>query len=50
MTFWSNFWAVVLVVGLILFAALAVVVSVGALFDIRSLFRSIRAQHDKQDR
>ena len=39
MEFWSTFWAVVFVLFLLLFAVVAVYVSVGALGDIRALFR-----------
>ena len=39
MEFWSTLWAVVFVLCLLLFAGVAVYVSVGALGDIRALFR-----------
>lgn len=39
MGFWSTLWAVVFVFCLLLFAVVAVYVSVGALGDIRALFR-----------
>ena len=39
MEFWSTLWAVVFVLCLLLFAVVAVYVSVGALGDIRALFR-----------
>ena len=39
MEFWSTLWAVVFVICLLLFAVVAVYVSVGALGDIRALFR-----------
>lgn len=39
MEFWSTFWSVVFVLCLLLFAGVAVYVSVGALGDIRALFR-----------
>ena len=39
MEFWSTLWAVVFVLCLVLFAVVAVYVSVGALGDIRALFR-----------
>ena len=39
MEFWSTLWAVVFVLCLLLFAVVAVYVSVGALEDIRALFR-----------
>ena len=39
MEFWSTLWAVIFVLCLVLFAVVAVYVSVGALGDIRALFR-----------
>ena len=45
MEFWSAFWGVQLLVGLLIFAGVAVAVAIGGLFDIRSLFRSIDMQH-----
>jgi hypothetical protein len=47
MSFWSTFWAWFLLLGLVLFLGLAVVVSIGGFFDIRTLFKSIRSQHDR---
>jgi hypothetical protein len=48
MSFWPQFWMWVLLFGLAVFCGLAVVVSIGGVFDIRALFRSIRRQHDQQ--
>lgn len=39
MEFWSTLWAVVFALCLVVFAAVAVYVSVGAIGDIRALFR-----------
>ncbi len=39
MVFWSTFWTVVFVLCLLLFAAVAVYVGVGAIGDIKALFR-----------
>ncbi len=39
MEFWSTLWAWVFVLCLVVFAAVAVYVSVGAIGDIRALFR-----------
>ncbi len=44
MDFWTVFWTVLLVLGLIVFAGLAVVVSIGGFFDIKRLFRSFDAR------
>ncbi len=49
MTFWLGLWEAVLIIGVVLFAVLAVVVIIGGAFDIRSLFRSLAAQHRQQD-
>ena len=46
MDFWVTFWTVFFVVSLILFAGLAVVTTIGGLFDMRSLFRSL-ARHSE---
>ena len=48
MIFWQILWAAVLVGGLALFAGLAIVVSIGGFFDIRSLFKSIEEQRAKE--
>ncbi len=45
---WQTFWAVFLIVSLILFAGLAVVVSIGAALDLRSMFRALRKEHQRQ--
>ena len=45
MNFWIYFWTYTLIAALAIFAALAVVVSIGGLFDIKTLFRSIEAKH-----
>jgi hypothetical protein len=50
MTYWSTFWTWFLIFALAIFLGLAVVVSVGGLFDIRALFRSIRSQHGEESR
>lgn len=41
MEFWSSLWAVVFVLCLVVFAVVAVYVSVGAIGDIRALFRKM---------
>jgi hypothetical protein len=50
MSFWSQFWTWFLLLGLALFAVLAVVVSIGGLVDIRALFKRIREQHRQPPR
>ena len=48
MNFWINFWSIFFFVSIALFAGLAVVVSIGGFFNIRSLFKSINQQHAQQ--
>ena len=48
MDFWITFWTVLLVLGLTVFAGLAVVVSIGGFFDIKRLFRSFDARHAEE--
>jgi len=51
MNFWINFWSFFFFASLAIFAGLAVVVTIGGFFNIRSLFKSLtnRAeQHDDQ--
>ena len=48
MDFWISLWKIFFFASLALFAGLAVVVSIGGFFNIRSLFKSLtdRAGHD----
>ena len=51
MNFWINFWSVFFFVSLGIFAVLAVVVTIGGFYNIRSLFKSLTSraeQHDDQ--
>ena len=48
MAFWIYFWTAFFVTSLVVFAILAVVVSVGGFFDIRSLFKSLTGHEDSQ--
>jgi len=43
--FWITLWKIVLIGGVGLFAALAIVVTIGGALDVRQLFRTLRAQH-----
>ena len=45
---WILVWKVVLIGGVVLFAALAVVVTIGGAIDVRDLFRTLREQHEQQ--
>lgn len=48
MRFWIDFWTVTFLVGVGVFALLAVVVTIGGIGDIRSLFKSISEQHESE--
>lgn len=48
MEFWSTLWAVVFVLCLLLFAVVAVYVSVGALGDIKALFRRMGRREEEK--
>lgn len=41
MNFWINLWTIFFFISLALFAGLAIVVSIGGFFNIRSLFKSL---------
>ncbi|MHC4558897.1 MAG: hypothetical protein ACYTFW_08840 [Planctomycetota bacterium] len=49
MNFWINFWTIFFVASLALFAGLAVVVSIGGFFNIRSLFKSLTNRVNRQE-
>lgn len=49
MDFWINFWTVLLILAVVVFACLAVAVTIGGFFDIKALFRSIDAKHSEED-
>lgn len=48
MQFWIDFWAFFFFVSLVFFAGLVVVVAIGGFFNLRSLFKGLREQHDPQ--
>jgi hypothetical protein len=51
MNFWISFWSFFFFASLAIFAVLAVVVTIGGFYNIRSLFKNLtkRArQHDDQ--
>ncbi len=41
MNFWVNFWTIFFAASLIVFASVAIVVTIGGFFNIRSLFKSL---------
>ena len=49
MNFWINLWTLFFLVSLAMFGALAVIVSIGGFFDIRSLFKSLTAGASRED-
>jgi len=49
MSFWTNFWTAFFVVSLVLFALLAVVVTIGGFFNIRSLFKSLSERPEQEE-
>ena len=49
MDFWVDLWTVFFFASLAIFAGLAVVVSIGGFFNIRSLFRTLTKQTALQD-
>lgn len=46
MQFWIDFWTFFFFASLAVFATLAVVVSIGGFFNIRTLFRGLRDRTD----
>ncbi len=49
MNFWINFWTAFFIISVVLFTILAVVVTIGGFFDIRSLFRTLSASSERSD-
>jgi hypothetical protein len=51
MNFWINFWTGFFILSLALFAGLAIVVTIGGFFNIRSLFKNLtgRSEQPEQD-
>ncbi len=49
MDFWISFWKIFFFASLALFAGLAVVVSIGGFFNIRSLFKSLSERSGQDD-
>jgi len=46
MNFWISFWSIFFFASLAIFAGLAVVVTIGGFFNIRSLFKSLTRRPD----
>ncbi len=49
MKFWIDFWTIFFYASLAVFAVLAVVVSIGGFFNIRSLFKSLSQRTEQDD-
>jgi hypothetical protein len=49
MNFWINFWSFFFFASLSIFAVLAVVVTIGGFYNIRSLFKSLTNRVDQND-
>lgn len=49
MNFWINFWTAFFIISLVLFAGLAVVVTIGGFFNIRSLFKNLSGRSEQSD-
>jgi len=49
MNFWISFWSIFFVVSLVLFALLAVTVTIGGFFNIRSLFKSLSERRGQEE-
>ena len=49
MNFWISFWTIFFVVSLVLFALLAVTVTIGGFFNIRSLFKNLSQRHGQEE-
>ncbi|MHC4543915.1 MAG: hypothetical protein ACYSYL_05225 [Planctomycetota bacterium] len=49
MNFWISFWSFFFFASLAVFAFLAVVVTIGGFYNIRSLFKSLTNRVDQDD-
>ncbi len=49
MNFWINFWTIFFIASLALFAGMAIVVSIGGFFNIRSLFKSLTERSEPSE-
>ena len=48
MSFWILLWQMLLIAGLVLFAGMAVWVTIGGFRDIKRLFEKIRQSHHQK--
>jgi len=49
MNFWINFWTIFFIASLALFAGMAIVVSIGGFFNIRSVFKSLTERSEPSE-
>jgi hypothetical protein len=49
MNFWIDFWSFFFFASLAIFAVLAVVVTIGGFYNIRSLFKNLTNRADQHD-
>jgi hypothetical protein len=49
MNFWINFWTGFFILSLVLFAGLAIVVTIGGFFNIRSLFKNLTGRCEQPE-
>jgi len=50
MQFWINLWSIFFFASLVIFAALAVTVTIGGFFNIRPLFKSLKKAHGQSQK
>ena len=46
--FWMTLWKIVLIAGIVVFAGMAVWVTIGGFFDIKRLFRRMAETHRQE--
>ena len=46
---WVTFWTIVLIGTVSVYSCLAVAVAIGGFFDIRTLLRTIKRQHEEAE-
>lgn len=46
---WTIFWGALLVVVILIFAGVAVKVTIGGFFDVKEMFKGINEQHEEDE-
>jgi hypothetical protein len=49
MNFWIKFWTSFFVLSIVLFAGLAIIVTIGGFFNIRSLFKNLKGRSEEPE-